>query len=514
MFACYSLFGFDSKPILYLNVLLFSALAFGLLWTIRKVRGRWHYTDAIFPIVLLNLGQTEAFSWAQTFVYVATTCLETLVLILIVMHRGAFYRMSIVLAGAALVLLPLIFGGGVIFAGLMVPWLLYQGWVVTRTMDPSRRHAGAIALVLASLTVTIIGLYFIGYRPFNNAPAEHYVKPGLVAYAETALMYLAAGFGAGAHVPWWQVPGFLIAVILSTISLCLIVVLARCRLTGDPRAIGLASYMVSCLGVAWVVGLGRYAWGDTILDSRYGATSVVGLIGSYFVWELHGPRSLVPLGRMLLFTAAAGFLAANLQQGVRQGVTQRDAERALMRDLQAGQPIPRIVAHHAFITDYNHGRLEGYLRQLRDAGIAPYNRLPPDQSFHRVALSPVPAGVYEIDWDGDGGRILGPDAYLAFELEKPEFVIGLRFRFSLIDPGGMLPAMRVQWNNDAPSGLRQYNCRYESTTGEEAEIVVYIDDTISHVRILPNNRVSSFRLSKIELMLPETRGEDGPASGK
>ena len=64
--ACYSLFGFNSKPILYLNVLLFSALSLGLLWAIRKARGRWSYADAFLPIVLLNLGQAEAFSWAQT----------------------------------------------------------------------------------------------------------------------------------------------------------------------------------------------------------------------------------------------------------------------------------------------------------------------------------------------------------------------------------------------------------------------------------------------------------------
>ena len=40
LLACYSLFGFNSKPILYLNVLLFSATLLGLLWAIRKVRGR------------------------------------------------------------------------------------------------------------------------------------------------------------------------------------------------------------------------------------------------------------------------------------------------------------------------------------------------------------------------------------------------------------------------------------------------------------------------------------------
>jgi hypothetical protein len=514
LIACYSVFGFNSKPILYLNVLLFSALSLGLLWAIRKARGCWCYGDAFLPIVLLNLGQTEAFSWAQTFAYVGTTCLETLLLILIVTHRGALNRTSIVLAGASLVLLPLVFGGGVVFAGLMVPWLLYQGWVVPRTGEPSRRHVSAITAASASISVMIIGLYFTGYRAFNDAPADHYVKPGLLAYAKTALEYMAAGFGDGAHLPWWQVPAFLIAVSLSTTSLCLILVLVRRGLKGDPRTVGLASYMVSFLGVAWVVGMGRYALGDNVLDSRYAATSVVGLIGAYFVWELHGPRSLVPLGRMLLFTAAAGFLAANLQQGVRQGVIRRDAERGFLRDLQAGQPIPQLVSHHAWVTYYDHVRLEGYLRQLRDAGIAPYNRLPPDPSFRVRTLHPDPAGVHEIDWDGNGGRILGPDAYLKFELEKPELVSGVRFRFSLVDPDGMLPAMRVQWYIDTPPAGRQYNCRYESTTGEEAEIVVYIDDTISQLRIRPNNRVSSFRLSKIELLLPATPGENDGATGK
>ena len=126
--AYYSLFGFNSKPILYLNVFLFSALSLGLLRAIRKARGRWSYCDAFLPIVFLNLGQAEAFSWAQIFTYVAPTCLETLLLILIVTHRGALNRTSLVLAGTSLVLLPLTFGGGLVFAAMMVPWMVYQGW--------------------------------------------------------------------------------------------------------------------------------------------------------------------------------------------------------------------------------------------------------------------------------------------------------------------------------------------------------------------------------------------------
>jgi hypothetical protein len=180
--------------------------------------------------------------------------------------------------------------------------------------------------------------------------------------------------------------------------------------------------------------------------------------------------------------------------------------------LLAAQPIPRLVAHHGWVTYYDHVRLAEYLRQLRDAGITPYDRLPHHRPFRTQALHVDPKSVHEIDWDGNGGRILGPAAFLKLDLDKPAFASGLRFRFSLIDPSDMLPATRVRWYSETAAGIQQHSCRYAFTTGEESEIVVYIDDTISQLLILPNNRPSSFRISHIELLLPEP-AQLGP-SGK
>ena len=500
--ACYTLFGFNSKPILYLNVILFSAVSLALLWAIRKTRGRWSYSDAFLPIVLLNLGQAEAFCWAQTFAYLSATCLETLLLILIVTHRGALNRPSLILAGASLVLLPLTFGGGLVFAAMMVPWMTYQGTAVGKYRKLSGRHVEPIALAAVTITVMIIGLYFVGYRAFKPVVVGRYVEPGLLAYATTALKYLASGFGGAARTPWWQVPGALIAVILLTSTLCLVKTVARDGSRCDPRTVGLASFMVSCIAVAWVVGLTRYPWADVVLDSRYAAASVVLLVGSYFVWELLGPRALVSPGRVLFFSIAAGFLGANFQFGCHLGGFRKDSERAYLRDLLAAKPIPQIVAHHSLNTYYYHQALETYLRQLRDAGIAPYNRLPPDPAFRHCTLRPRSVEIHEIDWQGDGGKILGPDAYVSFKLDRSTFVSGLRFRFSLVDPGGMLPAFKIHWQSDTEPQLQRYSCPYNSTTGEEVEVVVYIDDWISRVVILPNNRVSSFWMSSIDLLLP------------
>ena len=502
LLACYSLFGFDSKPILYLNVFLFSALAFTLLWAIRKVRGGSSYADAVLPIILLNLGQTEAFCWAQTFLYVATTCLETLVLVLIVINRGMLNRSSLFWAGTSLVLLPLLFGGGLVFAVLMVPWLLYQGWIIPRMEETGRRHARMITLALATSTVIVIGLYFINYRPYTVTAGERYVEPGLVVYAVTALKYLASGFGGAAPIPWWKFPAFLVAMTDLTTLLCLIIAVARRPLLADSTAVGLTCYMLSCLVIAGVVGKGRYEWGNVILDSRYSAMAVTGLIAPYFVWELYGTRILVPLGRMFLFVIAAGFLHANLQLGVQQAIARRDAERAFLRDLHAQQSIPRLVAHHAWVTYYYHDQLERYLRQLRDAGMVPYDRLPSDSTFAIRTLGVELLKAHEIEWDGNTGVVLEPDAYLQVNLDKPRFVAGLKFKFLLLDPSGTVPALKLRWYSQKEGHFRQYNAPYDPTAGEESEIVVYIDDMISQVLILPNNRPSRFRISKVHLLLP------------
>ncbi len=106
--------------------------------------------------------------------------------------------------------------------------------------------------------------------------------------------------------------------------------------------------------------------------------------------------------------------------------------------------------------------------------------------------------------------MLGPDAYLSFDQDQPEFVSGLRFRLSLVDPSGMLPAVKVRWQSETRGEeLQLYNCPYGSTTGDEVTLVVYIDDWISRVVFIPNDRVSSFRMSTIELLLPEN-GQSGP----
>lgn len=255
-------------------------MSLGLLWAIRTTRGRFHYGDAFFPIVLLNLGHAEAFCWAQTFVYVLSTCLMGVILILIVLHRDLLRPSDSLVAGGSLAILPLIFGGGLVFAAPMLIWLTYRATRLIRI--PGRlRNYGLATLSLVGVTAAIIGLYLVGYKKVDLAPALVPVQPSIRNYVLTAWKYLAMGFGSAASRPCWPASGLLIATILAVCFLCLACQFGNRRIFHDARKLGLAAYMASCMAVAATVGIGRYAWGESnIFNSRYATAAVPPLLGT------------------------------------------------------------------------------------------------------------------------------------------------------------------------------------------------------------------------------------------
>jgi hypothetical protein len=282
----------------------------------------------------------------------------------------------------------------------------------------------------------------------------------------------------------------------------LVPTLSRRYWMAEPTACGLTFYILAFLTVATIVGITRYQWGNALLDSRYSAMSATGLIASYFVWELYGMRSLLRLGRMFLVMIVTCFLHANLQLGVQQAVVKRDAERAFLQDVHRKVPVSQLVAHHAWITYYYHDQLAKYLDQLRSAGISPYDQLAANPTFSTRTLDAQALIAYQIAWDGTTGIASGFNSYLQFNLEKPQFVSVLKFRFMLLDPANELPALRVRWYSQTQARLQQYNAPYNLTAAKHNEVVVYIDDTISNVSILPNNQPSTFQISNLQFMLP------------
>src|SRR5947208_2221143 len=80
------------------------------------LRGRLVYADALFPLVLLNVGQGESFLWAGTLAYVLTTFLLGVVLVTLLLTGSRLSALSATGIGVCLILLILTMGGGLVYA--------------------------------------------------------------------------------------------------------------------------------------------------------------------------------------------------------------------------------------------------------------------------------------------------------------------------------------------------------------------------------------------------------------
>ena len=75
MLALFRIFGDDFRVKMYFNVLLMAALALGLMYLARRLRGRTTLVDAFFPLVLLNFSHSVSFLWVACVQFTVSTAL-------------------------------------------------------------------------------------------------------------------------------------------------------------------------------------------------------------------------------------------------------------------------------------------------------------------------------------------------------------------------------------------------------------------------------------------------------
>jgi hypothetical protein len=229
------------------------------------------------------------------------------------------------------------------------------------------------------------------------------------------------------------------------------------------------------------------------------------MFGVYFVWECCGPSRWIGLGRLILFTMVASNLAYNNSIGAEP--TWRTAESLRFeQDVRDGVSIPRLISKYAKPTSRVHGRLEGWLKDLRNSKVGNYRYLPPDPKFREVRLRLAPAAVRNVTWDGKAGLATGDRPFLVFDLEKPEFVCGLRIRLSTANKEGLNPYFEVYMHEPGrPPGQTIERYMLGSLpNGTEVDVPIWIYKTIDRIRIHPDKRPCAFTISEIVLVLPES----------
>jgi hypothetical protein len=364
----------DFRAGMFFSVGLMSLLAAGLVIGAKRIRGHYRYSDAFFPLVLLNLGHSENLLWSFQIAFALSTFLIGVILLLLVSRKaqpvqgdGTLPLGPVVLAGLCMVLLPLCGAQGTLMVPPLAIWL---GWAGVRALVKYRLQAWRAlpAVVLPLLACALIVCYFsTGYV----APKHHLPPPSIKAWLRTCVQFLAVGFGpairdCGEYGIWT------LGVLSATVMGGLAVAWKRCPAERRPLT-GMFLFFVGMLALAAALGKGRAFISDHAgYSSRYAWLAVPFSIGLYLAaarWGFRSSSRFVQTGLLLL--AAVVFLA-NFREGHLYAKTRLQQNKAILAQVHAStapEAISVEAGDHVFPSrDF----LLENLRMMQRAKIGPY----------------------------------------------------------------------------------------------------------------------------------------------
>jgi hypothetical protein len=398
--------GLDFRSGMYFNATAFALLALAMVLTARAVRGRTLYADAVFPLLLLNLGHWDGFLFTCLVDFVSTAVLAGIVLLGIV-NRGNRLRIgSAVLLGVAVVLVTMTGGHGLLFAPLPALWLACAGAAAVKDRTGRERVAGLVALTLAAVALASFTFSCLSFHSVQQPR-----RLGLGPWLSTAIAFVGLGFGKAG---WFGTVALEAILPLAMLGACRIgfrrrltwseivaligcavlvrVLIDQCERAHLPlplpsqrvawgwigggaaalaaavlfralrvlpaerwRALGL----LACLGgmLCLAAGLGYARAGSlsaTIYTPRYFLLAIDLPCVVVFALELYGGERLLRFSRPTLLVLAAAlalFSAVDVRpwrpgDAILYGRARRDALDALLRDVRTGVPAGTVVTRY------------------------------------------------------------------------------------------------------------------------------------------------------------------------
>ena len=219
----------DFRVGLYLNAGLLSTASASMILLARRLRGWTSVTDAVLPLSILNLGQSESFllGLALTLILPAWISYELIVAMCRTSQSPGWWPSLVV--GGLLVLLPLSGGSGLVMLPPLMLWLagyVACGWWSGR--DPGA-WGRALGLGLLLTTLGVVAFYLKGYE----RPAYHPATPSAWAACSTTLEFLSLVIrpvGGG----WGWRPRVIVA-LLAAIALIRLAIITRRSPAARPR---------------------------------------------------------------------------------------------------------------------------------------------------------------------------------------------------------------------------------------------------------------------------------------
>jgi hypothetical protein len=497
--------GGDFRAGMVFSAAALAALALGMIVTARRRSGGWRETDAVFPLVLLNLGHHANLLWAWQVQFILSTVLAGGFLLLVVARRDWPRSWATALAGALLALMPLCGANGLALVPALTLWLLVSAAAQARRGDV---RAGLGNLAASAPALAVVVLYLRGYR----AAAHHTAGGGLTDSLATGLQFLSLTFGPSAATLWPH-SGLAVAVGLVA-SVGLLVRVAAVRPGERPRALGLLAVLGGLGSLAAGLGWGRAgATATGGFEPRYVTLAAPLGCALYFIWDLYGGppalRRLVPLG---LFAAMLVVLWPDTQAGLDAGRGLARESARLRREVRSGAPMFVVIKEATPFLHPSQDALAEALPRLRDAGFEDFRALRPDPPFREVTLPLTPTDVRLARWERGTAYVEGVDPQLTFTLPADRYVAGIRLRYSHANGAGAPARFKLDWlrtGQSSPPPTQRF-ANWNLPTGRDRTTTVWVGDVLREIQIHPDNRTCEFTLGSITLLVPAGEPPIGP----
>src|SRR5262249_21813015 len=151
--------GWDFRAGTVFNAALLGVLAAAMIEAARRLRGRMNYTDAFFPLALLNFGNHFNLFIGWQLQFIGSVVLASVLLLIIVRNRERLTTGTVALAGVCLMLLPLFGANGVVLVPALALWAGYAA--VHQWRSPSgARVACCVLLASTGVALLLVGLFF------------------------------------------------------------------------------------------------------------------------------------------------------------------------------------------------------------------------------------------------------------------------------------------------------------------------------------------------------------------
>lgn len=491
-------------PMLF-SVFSLGGLAFVLICSAKRSRGWTSYSDAFFPLALLHWELSSTLLFASAITQLLPALLACVILLVIVQKGTQLTTTTGLLAGICLVLLPACGGYGMVFLPALTSWFVYSGICALRSNSPSGKRIGLLILILAFMTFAHGAIYFLNLP--KEVGTQMKLAPSWRAMTVTGLALLTESFGSAFLSPSVWPYGLCGMVVLLMFSAGFLVsIVWRERGLVRSRALGLL-FFLSALATLAVVFARTRAVGDSVdgaagigMYRYYTVWTIPTLVYLYFAWGIGKRQAIGQFAHMCLFALSCFAFSLNVQYGLEDMQQYYSWVQAFEHDLAKGEPSYILVErYHQTISPY---APEDYMldamRSLKQSKIGIFRDLK-DPSLAEQPFDGTMTDHQKIDWEGSTAHGQSSESYITYSFSSPTFIAGIRLRYTYSSPTQQ-NTLQIFWKKTGDTDFSEGVTRTDVLDCA----TVFIGETISQIRIHPDNKPFDFEITEIMRLVPES----------